>query len=259
MNKTFTPGPTPITVRAADGRILTAPDGWVLLPPGDVALTRRVKAAGEHWVIQEKKGRKIFSRGVWAPAATIDRIRAELAAERSTGGYAKRKEANARLRDKAQAEYVEDFLGAVMKFLAFHPTHAALAGRLARAVTDHATPVGSGTVARTKCIPVERRAESAVIAWMRHRTTGYDGMAIPRIKGKRRLAEEFDQELLERAMQEVQGLVEPHTWEAFRLTSQEGLSGAEAAARLNMAVTAVFKARSRVQQMLRERVESAYE
>jgi RNA polymerase sigma-70 factor (ECF subfamily) len=72
----------------------------------------------------------------------------------------------------------------------------------------------------------------------------------------RRLAEEFDQELLERAMQEVQALVEPQTWEAFRLTAQEGLSGAEAAARLNMAVTAVFKARSRVQQMLRERVEA---
>jgi RNA polymerase sigma-70 factor (ECF subfamily) len=73
----------------------------------------------------------------------------------------------------------------------------------------------------------------------------------------RRLAEEFDQELLERAMQEVKSLVEPHTWEAFRLTAQEGLSGAEAAARLNMAVTAVFKARSRVQQMLRERVDAA--
>jgi RNA polymerase sigma-70 factor (ECF subfamily) len=72
----------------------------------------------------------------------------------------------------------------------------------------------------------------------------------------RRLAEEYDQELVERAMQEVKALVEPHTWEAFRLTAQEGLSGAEAATRLNMAVTAVFKARSRVQQMLRERVEA---
>ena len=29
------------------------------------------------------------------------------------------------------------------------------------AVTDHATPVGSGTVARTKRIPVEQRAEAA--------------------------------------------------------------------------------------------------
>jgi RNA polymerase sigma-70 factor (ECF subfamily) len=72
----------------------------------------------------------------------------------------------------------------------------------------------------------------------------------------RRLAEEYDLELLERAMQEVQGLVEAHTWEAFRLTAQEGLSGADAAARLNMTVAAVFKARSRVQQMLRERVET---
>ena len=92
-------------------------------------------------------------KGVWAPAATIDRIRAELEAERSTDSYSKRKEADARRRDKAQAEYVEDFFGAVVAFLAFHPNYAELADRLARAVTDHATPVGSGTVARTKRIP----------------------------------------------------------------------------------------------------------
>jgi hypothetical protein len=96
-----------------------------------------------------KKGRKIFSRGVWAPAATIDRIRDELEAERSTEGYAKRKEADARRREKAQAEYVEDFFTAVLRFLAFHPHHAVLAERLARAITDHSTPVGAGTVART--------------------------------------------------------------------------------------------------------------
>ncbi len=185
-NHIFTPGPTSNTVRSADGRVLSAPEGWVHLPPGDAALTRRVKAAGDNWVVQEKKGRKVFSRGVWAPAATVERIRAELAAERSTEGYARRKESDARRRDQAQAEYVEDFLGAVVAFLAFHPNHADLAGRLARAVTDHATPVGSGTVARTKRIPVERRAEAAVIAWMRHRTTAYDSMAIPRVRGKRR-------------------------------------------------------------------------
>jgi hypothetical protein len=186
MTNIFTPGPTPNTVRAADGMVLAAPDGWALLPPGDAALTRRVKEAGEHWAVQEKKGRKTFSRGVWAPAATIDRIRAELEAERATAGYARRKEADTRRRDKAQAEYVEDFFGAVVAFLAFHPNSAGLADRLARAVTDHATPVGSGTVARTKRILVERRAEAAVMAWMRHQTTGYDGMTIPRVKGKRR-------------------------------------------------------------------------
>ena len=57
---------------------------------------------------------------------------------------------------------------------------------MARQVTAHATPVGSGTVARTKRIPIERRAESAVIAWMRHQTTAYDSMKIARIKGERR-------------------------------------------------------------------------
>ena len=182
----FNPGPTPSTVRSADGRILTVPDGWTLLLPGDAALTRRVKAAGDHWVVQEKKGRKTFSRGVWAPAATIDRIRADLDAERSTESHAKRKQADARRRDQAQSDYAENFHDAVLEFLAFHPHHADLADRLARAVTDHATPVGSGTVARTKRIPVEQRAEAAVIAWMRHQTTSYDGMAIPRLRGKRR-------------------------------------------------------------------------
>lgn len=77
MSNVFTPGPTPNTVRAANGTVKTVPDGWMLLPPGDAALTRRVKAAGDHWIVQEKKGRKVFSRGVWAPAATIKRIRAE--------------------------------------------------------------------------------------------------------------------------------------------------------------------------------------
>jgi hypothetical protein len=172
------------------------------LPPGDAALTRRVKAAGDHWGVAEKKGRKVFSRGVWAPAATIERIRAELEAERATESFAKKKETDARRREKAQAEYVEDFFGAVVAFLAFHPLHADLADRLARAVTDHATPVGSGTVARTRRIPVEQRAEAAVIAWMRHKTTGYDGMAISRVKGKRRevrrLLARRSQELLHR-------------------------------------------------------------
>ena len=186
IGNTFTPGPTPNTVKAANGEILSVPSGWVLLPPGDAALTRRVKIAGDHWVVAEKKGRKVFSRGVWAPALTIEQIRAELEAERSTESFAKRKEADAKRREKAQETYVEDFTGAVLRFLAFHPNHADLAQRFAKSVADHATPVGSGTVARTKRIPVEQRADAAVIAWMRHQTTAYDSMVIPRVKGKRR-------------------------------------------------------------------------
>lgn len=186
MTTTFTPGPTPNTVKAADGRVLNVHEGWILLPPGDAALTRRVKAAGDHWIVQEKKGRKVFSKGLWAPATTIKRIQAELEVERSTESFAKRRAADARRRQKAQDVYVEDFTGAVVAFLAFHPRHADLATRLAARIAEHATPVGSGTVARTKRIPVEQRAEAAVIAWMRHHTTAYDSMAIPRVKGKRR-------------------------------------------------------------------------
>jgi hypothetical protein len=58
--------------------------------------------------------------------------------------------------------------------------------KLARAVTIHAIPVGSGTVARTQLIPIEERAAHAVIAWMRHQTTAYDNLKIARIKGERR-------------------------------------------------------------------------
>jgi len=182
----FTPGPTSGTVRSPDGKVSPVPENWELLPPGDAALTRRVKAAGEHWVIQEKKGRKVFSRGVWAPAETIERIKADLEAERSTESYAKRRVADVKRREKAQGEYVTDFFEAVVAFLDFHPNHGELAKQIAQAVAQHATPVGSGTVARTKRIPIEQRAEAAVIAWMRHQTTGYDTMVIPRVKGKRR-------------------------------------------------------------------------
>jgi len=158
--RTFLPGTTPSTVKAADGRVISVPQGWALLPPGDAGLTRRVKAAGDFWVVQEKVGRRTFSRGVWAAAETIDRIRAELEAERSTEGYARKKEAASRRREATQERYVEDFHGAVMTFLGFHAEHAQLADRLARAVADHATPVGSGTVARIHRIPVEQRAEA---------------------------------------------------------------------------------------------------
>jgi RNA polymerase sigma-70 factor (ECF subfamily) len=67
---------------------------------------------------------------------------------------------------------------------------------------------------------------------------------------------EFDQELLEDAMTHVQKRVEPHTWEAFRLTAIEGLSGAAVAEQLQMKVATVFKAKSKVQKMLQETIES---
>jgi hypothetical protein len=60
------------------------------------------------------------------------------------------------------------------------------AAALAQLITEHATPVGSGTVARTQRIPLAARAAAATIAWLRHQTTSYDHLAIPREKGRRR-------------------------------------------------------------------------
>jgi RNA polymerase sigma-70 factor (ECF subfamily) len=68
----------------------------------------------------------------------------------------------------------------------------------------------------------------------------------------RHLEEAFDQELLELAKEEVRRRVEPHTWEAFRLTAIEGVAAAEAASRLGIRVATVYRARHVVQTMLRE-------
>lgn len=190
------------SVRTAKGQVLTAPADWVLVPPGDPGLTRRIKASGPTWTVQEKRRNKMFSLGVWASGSAVAKIKADLAAERADPAYAKKQAAAAVRREVKQAAYVEDFRGAVVEFLRFAPKWETLASRMADKVAAHATPVGSGTVARTERIPIERRAEAAVIAWMRHQTTGYDDMKIARVRGKRR---EVRRELAERSRRLLDG------------------------------------------------------
>lgn len=69
-----------------------------------------------------------------------------------------------------------------------------------------------------------------------------------------RLEEAFDQELMTAAMERVKQRVEPHTWEAFRLTHLEQLPGTEAATRLSMRVAHVFVAKRRVLRMVQEEI-----
>lgn len=187
-NEALTLAPTsePTVFVAPDGSKLRAPVGWGCLPPGDAGLTRRVKSLGPSWAIIEKRGRKAFSKGLWAPRENIEAAKQALEAERSTPAYAKKRASATARRDHEQASYVVSFEVEILRFLRFVPRFEAMARSMARQVTEHATPVGSGTVARTKRIPIERRAESAVIAWMRHQTTAYDSMKIARIKGERR-------------------------------------------------------------------------
>lgn len=180
------PGPGERTVVDRSGVRRQVPSEWALLEPGDAAATRRVKKAGPHWVVKVERRRRMVSLGVWAPAATIDSVVRELEAERADPRYQRKLEQGRARRAKEQETYVETFEGAVRAFLAFDLRHHELEAALARAIALHATPVGSGTVARTARIPVERRAEAATIAWMRHRTTAYDSMKIAREKGRRR-------------------------------------------------------------------------
>jgi hypothetical protein len=183
---TLAPTADPRVFLAPDGKRLSPPPGWVCLPPGDAAVTRRVKQAGPSWAVLEKKGRKTFSRGLWAPRENVESVRAAVEAERATEGYAKKRKSDVARRERAQSEYVVSFEHEVRVFLRFSPRWSTLGEGVAKRVADHATPVGSGTVARTQRIPVAERAEAAVIAWMRHQTTAYDNLQIPRVAGKRR-------------------------------------------------------------------------
>ncbi|MGP0064093.1 MAG: RNA polymerase sigma factor [Isosphaeraceae bacterium] len=63
-----------------------------------------------------------------------------------------------------------------------------------------------------------------------------------------------DRDLFETALRRIEKRVKPGTWDAFRLTALEGLSGQEAGARLNMPVAHIFVARNRVQKLLQEEI-----
>lgn len=199
------PGPRPGTVCTETNHALTPPEDWDFLPAGDGPLTRNAKTRGVYWQVQIKKGRRTISKGIWTSKKSILAAQAEIEAKRSAPGYTKRKETERKRREKKHQSYVQEFYQATVQFLNFHPMHIAMAKQLALAVTELATPVGSGTVARTERIPLEERVRAAVIAWMRHQTTLYESMRIARIKGKRReirreLARE-SQKLLERYRQ----------------------------------------------------------
>ncbi len=173
-------------VLSESGKTLTPPEHWDFLPAGDAAVTKGVKGMGPVWVVQVRKGKRLISKGIWANGADILNAKNEIQAKRSTPEYARQRERDLARRSAKQEAYVKAFFAEVVKFLNFHPRYQREASLLGEKITAHATPVSSGTVARTRRIPIDKRAQAAVIAWMRHRTTAYDSMSIPLVKGKRR-------------------------------------------------------------------------
>lgn len=185
-NRIVKPGRKDRTVLTESGECLSPPQEWALLAPGDAALTKSVKAKGPTWLVRVKVGRRLMSKGIWADRNHIETAKKELELKRATPQYKKKRAQDLVRKEKKHVEYVEQFYLEILTFLDFHPRYKRDAEELARSVTELATPVGSGTVARTERIPVADRARSAVVAWMRHQTTSYDRMAIARVKGRRR-------------------------------------------------------------------------
>lgn len=170
-----------------NGKVVSLPDNWTLIKSGDAGLTRRLKGCGApYWTLVHKRRNRIEKCGLFMDKAVAEAVKAELDAERATPEYQKQLDSSRKAREKKQKLYEADFYAALLDYLNFAPCYREIAEKLAAQVSAHAVPVGSGTVARTAMIPLEQRAEAAVIAWMRHRTTAYDSMTIARVKGERR-------------------------------------------------------------------------
>jgi RNA polymerase sigma-70 factor, ECF subfamily len=65
---------------------------------------------------------------------------------------------------------------------------------------------------------------------------------------------ELRQDLFREAAARVAQRIDPQTWEAFRLLTEQRLSGQEAASRLGMTVAAIYMAKSRTLKLMRQEV-----
>lgn len=168
------------------GKVFTVPATWDNLPAGDASVTRKLKSLGPTWTVQEKKGRKTFSHGVWAAKEHIEKAKALVEAQRADPKHQKTLAQAKVRREKKEAVFGEDFQQAIIRFLNFDKKYQTFVEQLAVLVKEHAVPVGSGTVARSSSVTLDDKAALAVMAWMRHQTSRYDSTPVPRVKGARR-------------------------------------------------------------------------
>jgi RNA polymerase sigma-70 factor (ECF subfamily) len=107
------------------------------------------------------------------------------------------------------------------------------------------------TVTHNAWIDFVRRAGTRQAPdWIRSLADSHDALQ----DLEQRMEAAYERELLELAIHRVEPRVKESTWEAFRLTSIENLSGAEAAGSLGRPVSSIFVAKHRVLRMLEEEV-----
>jgi hypothetical protein len=151
------------------------PEGWEFLPTGDAFVTRRVKAAGDYWLVWRPRSRSVPHRrllGLLAPTAAIEAARAE--AEATLEVRSARQAQGARYRARREDDYRGELAEAIVAFLDFVPEHAELAATIAADAAGRAGEVGSGRVGRTRKLSLDQRAELAARALIRHRHTDYE-------------------------------------------------------------------------------------
>jgi hypothetical protein len=168
------------------GKVFSVPAGWQKLPAGDASITRKLKSLGPSWTVQEKKGRKSFSHGVWAEKEHIEAAKSLVEAQRADPKHQKKLSQAKVRREEKEVVFGTNFQQEIIKFLNFDKKYQVLVEKLAMLVKEHAVPVGSGTVARSSSVTLDDKAALAVMAWMRHQTSAYDSTSVPRIKGARR-------------------------------------------------------------------------
>jgi hypothetical protein len=168
------------------GKVYSVPTGWKNLPAGDASVTRKLKSLGPTWTVQEKKGRKAFSHGVWAAKEQIEEAITLVEAQRADPKHQKKLAQVKVRREEKETVFGEDFQQEIIQFLNFDQKHHLLVEQLSKLVKEHAVPVGSGTVARSSSVTLDNKAALAVMAWMRHQTSAYDSTSVPRVKGARR-------------------------------------------------------------------------
>jgi hypothetical protein len=145
-----------------------------------------VKSIGPTWTVQEKKGRKAFSHGVWAAKEQIEEAITLVEAQRADPKHQKKLAQVKVRREEKETVFGEGFQQEIIQFLNFDQKYHLLVVQLSKLVKEHAVPVGSGTVARSSSVTLDDKAALAVMAWMRHQTSAYDSTSVPRVKGARR-------------------------------------------------------------------------
>ena len=112
----------------------------------------------------KSRSAKLYTLGSSGSTSSIDSsLNLELRLERSR-----------KSREKKEAKYRKEFTEACFRFLNFVPEHEDLAWQIAWGATSVATEVGSSRVGRTSKLPLEKKAELAVRAFIRHNFTDYD-------------------------------------------------------------------------------------